>query len=82
MALSYTITYTNSDDGTICGYTNIPAIFCIDRICNHTFQVSTFSCPHRSKINITVFGSNQLGNGSYSNPVTVGQYTCIAIYHK
>ena len=76
-ASSYTIVYTESHFGTICGQVSLPVTSaCVDGTCKHVFAVSTSSCPPLSNINVTVYGINQLGNGSVSNPVTVGQFNC------
>ena len=70
---SYTITYMESTYGGVCGLATVPATLCVDGMCSNTFDASTLSCPPLSNINVTVFGRNQLGNGSLSHPVTVGQ---------
>ena len=75
LVASYTITYTESTYGGVCGLATVLASSCVDGICSHTFDVSSSSCPPLSNINVTVFGRNQLGNGSISHPVTVGQLT-------
>lgn len=63
----------DSRDGSICGNATIPSGSCIDGICKHTFTISTSSCPPLSNINVTVFGTNQLGNGTNSDTVTIGE---------
>ncbi len=70
---SYTITYVDSTYGGVCGLATVSATLCVDGLCRHTFDVSSSSCPPLSNIDVTVFGTNQLGNGSTSLPVTIGQ---------
>ena len=70
---TYTVTYVDSNFGAVCGLATVSATSCVNGLCSHTFDVTTSSCPPLSNINVTVFGTNQLGNGSTSHPVTVGQ---------
>jgi hypothetical protein len=70
---SYTISYVDSTYGGVCGLATVLATSCVNGLCRHTFDVSSSSCPPLSNINVTVFGTNQLGNGSTSLPVTIGQ---------
>ena len=70
---SYTITYVDSTYGGVCGLATVSSASCVNGLCSYTFDVSTSSCPPLSNINVSVFGTNQLGNGSTSYPVIVGQ---------
>ena len=76
-ATSYTITYRDSTYNGICGSATIPASSCVGGMCSHTFEASTSVCPPLSDVNVTVFGTTQLGDGAVSNPVTVGQSACV-----
>ena len=86
-ATSYTITYADSLSGSTCSSSTISASLCESGTCRHLYQVSNSSCPPCVDINITVFASNILGNGSTSDVITIGclyivYYTfvkCIAI---
>ena len=71
-AISYTIIYTDAVHDVTCGTAAILASSCVSGNCSHTFELSTSSCHPYADISITVFGTNQLGNGSVSEPVTVG----------
>ena len=73
-ALSYTITYKNSNSCTICGTTKVQATSCLNQTCEHTSRISNLSdCLTSSGIMVTVFGTNKLGNGSDSIPVLIGK---------
>lgn len=73
-ATSYTINYLDSISGDFCSSATIPASSCVDGTCNHTFEVSTSSCPPCVDINITVYSTNILGNGAISDPLTIGSF--------
>ena len=72
-ATSYTITYTDTLSGDTCGRATIPASVCLNRMCSHVFEVSSSNCRPFSDINVTVFGTNILGNGTVAQSVTIGQ---------
>ena len=76
---TYTINYVDSTYGGICGIATVSATSCVNGLCSHNFDVTTSFCPPLSNINVTVFGTNQLGNGSTSHPVTVGQSCTVHI---
>ena len=71
-ATSYTISYLDSISGDLCSSATIPASLCVEGMCNHTFEVSTSSCPPCVDINITIYVTNILGNGAISDPITIG----------
>lgn len=77
-AVSYTITYSDAVHHKICDTATILASSCISGSCSHTFELSTSSCHPYADITITVFGTSQLGNGSVSEPVTVGRQSAIS----
>ena len=76
---SYTITYLDSTSGDHCSLVTIPASSCIGGMCNHTFEVATSSCPACVDINITVYATNILGNGTISDPLTIGCFECVSV---
>lgn len=77
-AIVYTIMYIDALSGDIHNLTTIPASNCVHRMCQHIFKVSS-KYIHFSDINITVFGTNVLGNGTRSSAMTIGMFSC---YHK
>lgn len=67
--INYTISYTDSTFGTICGSEVIPASSCSGKVCNHYFDIlESSSCPPSTVI-VTVFATNVLGRGPSSVPV-------------
>ena len=72
-ASNYTIIYSDSTFGSICGSAMIPSSVCVGGICSHMFNVFTSSsCPSSTGITVTVFATNVLGNGPLSDPLTIG----------
>lgn len=80
-ATSYTINCLDSISGDLCSSVTIPASLCAERICNHTFEISTSSCPPCVDINITVYATNILGNGAISDPLTIGCFKWNIKFH-
>ena len=72
-ATSYTITYNDALSDNVCGTAIIPASLCVNRMCSHVFEVSSSNCRPFSDINIMVFGTNVLGNGTVAHSVKIGQ---------
>ena len=73
--VNYTISYTDSTFGTICGSEVIPASSCSGRVCNHYFDIfESSSCPPSTGITVTAFATNILGRGSSSVPVARGEH--------
>ena len=66
--------YTDTLFGDVCNLTTIPASNCVHGMCQHVLEVASSKCAHFSNINITVFGTNLLGNGTMSNVVTIGKF--------
>ena len=69
---SYTITYSDSTSGRICGSATIPASSCDGGICSCRFDISSSSCLPSADVSVTVFASNILGNGPMSEPRIMG----------
>ena len=78
-ATSYTITYTNPRYGLICNRAVAPASQCVNGICSHHLNLSSSNCSAFSEIMVSVFGTNVLGNGTSTNPVTIGQLQCNSV---
>ena len=80
-ATSYTITYTNPRYGLICNRAVVPASQCVNGICSNHLNLSSSNCSSNSsafsEVSVSVFGTNVLGNGTSTNPVTIGQLQCI-----
>ena len=70
---SYTISYTDTISGASCGVATIPASSCSHGVCHHVFEASSSSCPFSHSITVTVFGTNVLGNGTLSPPVSTSK---------
>ena len=51
-------------------------------MCQHVFEVAFSKCARFSNINITVFGTNLLGNGTMSNTVTIGKFSIMKFLEK
>lgn len=80
----YTISYTNTTSFT-CSFSVIePNQDCDDGLCSDLFTLSISSiCSLAADIDVTVFATNDLGNGSSSDQVAIGisnTINCI-IYH-
>ena len=71
-AISYTVTYSESTSGSTCGSATIPASSCTNEMCTHLFDTSLSLCPSAVNIDVTVFATNVLGNGSTSEPTFQG----------
>ena len=71
-ATSYTISYTDALSNEMCSAVTISASFCVNRMCSHLFEVSSSNCRPFADINVTVFGTNVLGNGTVAHSVTIG----------
>ena len=67
--LSYTITYTDSSSGSICGSVSIPASSCSNGLCCHTFGEISSPCSPDGDISIFVFATSALGDGPLSQPL-------------
>ena len=74
--------YTDALSGDICNLTTIPVLNCVHRMCQHVFEVAFSKCARSSNINITVFGTNLLGNGTMSNTVTIGKFSIMKFLEK
>ena len=77
--MSYTISYSDSASGIICGSTTIPASSCEDGTCDDVFVVATSTCAPSTDITVTMFTTNVLGNGPISVPTKIGQEAIIII---
>ena len=75
-ATSYTINYTNPRFGHVCESAIIPASQCVNGLCSHFLNLTSSNCTF-SEIEVSVFGTNILGNGTSTDPVTIGQYNNI-----
>lgn len=72
-AHNYTITYSDATFGSTCFTTTIPSSSCNNGMCSHDFDIASYSvCPSTTSITVTVFGTNILGRGLTSVPVTKG----------
>ena len=63
--------YTESESGITCTSATIFAPSCSNGVCEHTFNVSSSSCSSFSTIIVTASGTNSLGSGPRSNPVSI-----------
>jgi hypothetical protein len=72
-ATSYTINYADTISGTSCELTTIPAFSCSHGVCQNVFELSSSFCPFSDSITVTVFGTNALGNGIASTPVSTSE---------
>ena len=72
-AISYTINYADTTSGTSCGLATIPASSCSRGVCQNVFELSSSSCPLSDSITVMVFGTNTLGNGTSSPPVSTSE---------
>ena len=72
--MSYTLTYFGRHSGVVCGSYVINTNSCVNGTCNHTFDVTSSCCPKFSGVNVTVYATNILGNGSIitSQPSSLG----------
>ena len=66
--VSYTISYSDSLSGTVCGSVIILASSCRHKFCSHVFDAFNSSCSYSAEITVTVFGTNAFGVG----PVSTG----------
>ena len=71
-AVSYTIIYSDSTSGGICSSAVISASLCTEELCTHSFDTSSSLCPPAANIDVVVFATNVLGNGSTSEPIFQG----------
>ena len=76
-ALIYSINYMDSNSSSLCASAEVPATSCLNQTCEYIFTKSNFlACLTLSQsIMVTVFGANRLGNGSRSDPVSIGNQT-------
>ena len=72
-AASYTIDYSDTISGSNCGLATIPASSCSHGVCQNVFELSSSLCPFSDSITVTVFGTNALGNGTTSTPVSISK---------
>ena len=70
-ATSYTIVYTDSYSGVTCASATILVSSCVGDPCSHEFEFSSSDCPNSIAKNVTVYGSNLLGDGRRSEPITI-----------
>lgn len=73
---SYSISYKDSSTGNICSpITTIPTTSCADnRVCQHTFEVSSSFCHPLTNITVTVMTTSMLGSEEESNPLMIGNH--------
>ena len=71
-ATSYTVTYSDSESGSVCGSETVSASTCTSGFCSSKFEISTSQCPVSSDINVTVFATTNLGDGPKTSPVKEG----------
>ena len=71
-ASSYTIVYTDSIFGTVCGQAEIDSTSCESELCQHLFDSLTSECSATSNIEISVSATNALGEGPSSPPILRG----------
>ena len=77
-ALSYNVTYTNALTGDVCAEHRVLPSSCQNGACVHLFDVSTSSCPRSVPISVDVKGTNVLGTGPRSTPVSIfGMYISV-----
>lgn len=72
-AISYTVTYSDSNSGRVCDSETFSASNCTSGFCSSTFEISTSLCPVSSDINVTVFATTNLGDGPKTNPIKEGK---------
>lgn len=75
MAISYTVLYSDSSSGKLCGSDYIQASNCTDGFCGSIFKILSSLCPLSSDINVTIFAITTLGVGPMSNSIKEGLYT-------
>ena len=80
-ATSYTINYADTASGTSCESATIPASSCSGGVCQSVFELSSSHCPLSDSITVTVFGTNVLGNGSSSQPISTSEFNIVIRYH-
>ena len=70
-ALSYTLTYADSNSDIVCGSATIPASSCNFGTCRYTFDANSMLCPASNIYNntISVYATNLIGNGYTSSIV-------------
>ena len=71
-ASSYTITYSDSASGRICGLDTFLASNCTESICSRVFEISSSLCTPSSDINVTVSATTNIGDGPRSKPIKEG----------
>ena len=68
---SYTIEYVDLASEVICTTVILQASSCRNDICNQIFRGFTSPCNKDRDMNITVFGTNALGDGVHSTPTYI-----------
>ena len=71
-ASSYTIVYTDSVFGTVCGGAEIDSALCERELCQHLFDSLTSECSATTNIEISVSATNALGEGPPSPSIFQG----------
>lgn len=70
LATSYTISYSDSNNGQLCGSTSTS---CVGGTCSGEFDVSSSSCRPSSNISVTVSVVTNLGKGPQTDPIVEGE---------
>ena len=70
-ATSYTVNYTESTSGIVCASNAFLAMSCTNGICENEFKFTSSSCSPSSIITVTAAGTNPLGTGLLSDPVSM-----------
>ena len=72
-AISYFISFSESTNNGICDTATISLSPCLDGVCSHYFNVSSFPCSlSTNDIAISVFATNMFGSGSGSSRIVKG----------
>ena len=71
-ASTYTIVYTDSVFGTVCGGAEIDFVLCERELCRHLFDSLTSECSATTNIEISVSAINALGEGPSSPSIFQG----------
>ena len=78
---NYTVTYANSTFNNYCGLSIVePENDCEEGVCTDVFEVASSYCSPSTDIDVTIFATNILGNGSRSKEASVGMIFHFDLY--
>ena len=73
----YTVNYTVSGTYIMCATSTISTSSCTNGVCEHMLEIPSSICPPSSSITVIVSGTNRLGEGQASNPVSIPGWACM-----